>query len=190
MTPESQPSERRSREEQEQTWPSERRRRTTYAEITIAALTGEISATHLADPQTNIRGSTSGIWTLEKALPDLAQGGYVFDLRPLAEHPKILSWVFQAPVSNGRIDGDDIDRLPDDVRAAARDLAPWMAGDFQRLALLIANRVGEPIDGEPGPFDAVSASYRAVYWGSRGALIGRRIDKTLYWLDGKQQLIE
>lgn len=190
MTPESQPGPKRSEEEQEQIQSSEQRRRTTYAEITIAALTGEISATHLVDPQTPTRGSTSGIWTLEKALPHLAQGGYVFDLRPLAEHPQLFSWVFQAPMPNGRIEGNDIDRFPEYIRVATRDLAPWMAGAFQDLALLIANGVGEPTDGGAGAFDMVSASYRAVSWGTRGALIGRRIDSTLYWFDGKQQPIE
>ncbi len=45
--------------------------------------------------------------SLDRALRDLADGGYVIDLRPLADHPKLTSWVFHAPMSDGRIAGVD-----------------------------------------------------------------------------------
>lgn len=78
------------------------------------------------------------------------------------------------------------------MRKAAGDMAgPFgLQGAFQDLALLAAAKVGEPTDGGAGPFDKVSAVYRAVYWGSRGALIGRRVGDSVVWLDGTQQAIE
>lgn len=176
----------------EQHQPSKRKRRVLYAEITIAAWTGSISATHLFDPTSpDSRGSTSGIWSLERALTDLAQGGYVIDLRPLAEHPKLSSWVFQAPIPNGQLQGDEIERLPESVRASARDMAPWLEGEYQWLASVAANRVGEPVNASvAGPFDYVSAAYLATYWKTRGALVGMRQGQTLYWSDGREQAID
>jgi hypothetical protein len=171
--------------------PSERERRTTFSEVTIAAWTGEVSGQHLSDPKSgSISGNTSGMYDLDRALPALAHGGYVIDLRPLADHPKITSWVFQAPMPNGKIEGEDIDRLSEEARRSAADIAPGMSGAFQDIALLVAAKVGEPTDGGAGPFDSVSAAYRAVYWGSRGALIGKRVGNTLHWSDGRQQAIE
>lgn len=165
--------------------------RTSYAEITIAALTGEISATHLFDPTQGhtCHGSTSGIWPLERALSDLVEGGYIIDLRPLAEHPQLVSWVFCAPMPNGQLEGDEKAALSDEVRQSAREMLPGLQGTFQQLALLIAIRAGEPMDGSAGPFDTVSASYRARYWGSRGARIGKRMGRVLCWSDGEQSLI-
>lgn len=165
--------------------------RTWYAEIVIAAWTGAISATHLCDPaHPGCHGSTSGIWSPAHALPNLAEGGYVIDLRPLADHPQVSAWVFQSPLSNGQIDGEEIARLPTEVREAARDLAPGMAGDFQRIAEAMAARAGEPPDRTAGPFDAVSAASRAAYWAARGARIGRRTGGWLIWSDGARQPIE
>ena len=161
-----------------------------YAEITIAALTGEISAEHLYDPPTRPdRGNTSRIWSLDDVLKDLADGGYVFDLRPLAENPNIYSWVVRSPLPSGRIDGDEIDRFSDDARRFAGEMAHAFEGDFQGLAFLASERHGEPLDGSAGPFDSVSAAYRAVYWGRRGALIGKRVGDLLCWSDGRQQAI-
>jgi hypothetical protein len=161
-----------------------------YAEITIAALTGEISATHFYNPPSQpYRGSTSGIWSLERALVDLVDGGYAIDLRPLADHPKIVSWVFRAPMPSGRIEGDDIDRLSDEARRFAGEMGYAFQGDFQALALLMSKRFGEPLDGLAGPFDYVFSSYLATYWGIRGALIGKRVGNLLRWSDGRQQTI-
>ena len=167
---------------------SRRGKQTRYAEITLAALTGAISATHLCDPaDPQSRGSTSGIWSLERALEDLAEGGYVIDLRPLAAHPQLLSWVLRAPLSNGRLEDEQIERLPDEVREAARDLMPWLGGAYQWLAFLAATRSGEPADGSAGPFDGVSAASLAAYWGSRGARIGKRRGNAIDWSDGQRQ---
>jgi hypothetical protein len=58
-----------------------------------------------------------------RALQDLADGDYVVDLRPLAEHPQLVSWVMRAPMASGQVEGLDIDRLPDEVRQAAGDMA-------------------------------------------------------------------
>src|SRR5205814_9193973 len=103
----------------------ERERHIQFSEVTFAALTGEASGEHLLVPGGN-RGSTSGMYGeegRERALRDLAEGGYVIDLRPLADNPHIYRWVMQAPMSNGRIEGDEINRLPPDVRKAAGDMA-------------------------------------------------------------------
>jgi hypothetical protein len=164
--------------------------KTRYAEVTIAALTGEISAEHLYNPppQPDI-GSTSGIWPLERALENLADGGFVFDLRPLADHPNIASWAVRAPMPSGRIDGDDRDRLSDEAREAAGEMVDALQGDFRTLAILASKRFGEPLDGSAGPFDYVSSTSRTLYWGSRGALIGRRVGNLLCWSDGRQQTI-
>ncbi|MHB8598391.1 MAG: hypothetical protein ACYDER_16430 [Ktedonobacteraceae bacterium] len=172
----------------------ERERHIQFSEVTFAALTGEASGEHLLVPGGN-RGSTSGMYSeqgSERALRDLAEGGYVIDLRPLAKHPHITTWVFQAPMPNGRVEGDDIDRLPDDVRKAAGEMAGTfgLQGAFQDLALLAAAKVGEPVDGSAGAFDTVSAAYRATWWGSRGAFIGKRVGDTLRWSNGTQQTIE
>jgi hypothetical protein len=164
--------------------------RTYYAEIIIGALTGSISAQHLYDPpEHSSHGFTSCLWPLERALEDLTEGGYVIDLRPLADHPQLRSWVYQAPMSNGRLEGNEIDRFSDEERQAAQQMLSGLEGDFQKLAYLAAQRIGEPLDGGAGPFDAVSASCRAAYWGSRGARIGKRVGNILYWSDGKQQAI-
>ena len=169
----------------------ERERRIQFSEVTIAAWTGEISGQHLYNPTSGYAsGSTSGMHSLDRAVADIADGGYVIDLRPLADHPQITTWVFRAPMSNGRIEGEEINRLSDDVRKAAGDMASGLGGAFQDVALLAAARIGEPVDGSAGAFDYVSAAYRAVYWGSRGALIGKRVGDTLHWSDGRQQPIE
>ena len=161
-----------------------------YAEITIAAWTGEISAEHLYDPPSQPhRGSTSGIWYLEHALEDLAEGGYVLDLRPLADHPHIASWAVRSPMPNGRIDGDDIDRLSDKARKAAGEMIDAFQGDLKKIAILASTSFGEPLDGTAGPFDYVSSTSRVLFWGSRGALIGKRVGNLLYWSDGRQQTI-
>jgi hypothetical protein len=167
-----------------------RARRTRYAEVTIAALTGTISATHLFDPTNpESRASTSGIWPLEHALEDLAPGGYVIDLRPLARHPKLTSWAIRAPIPNGRLEGDEIERFPEGVREEARGQTPALADGYRWLTRLLATGAGEPADGSAGPFDGVSAESLAAYWGSRGALIGKRRGRTIYWSDGSQQVI-
>ena len=161
-----------------------------YAEITIAALTGEVSAKEFYDPPTQpSRGSVSGIWSLERAWENLADGGYVIDLRPLAPHPKLFTWVYQAPMPNGCIEGNEIDRLSAGARESAGQMLYGLQGEYQQLAFLASKGIGEPIDGSAGPFDYVSASYRAMYWGSRGARIGKRVGNAIHWSDGRQQVI-
>jgi hypothetical protein len=68
-------------------------------------------------------------------------------------------------------------------------MLPGLGGEFQQLAFLIAHKIGEPTDGSAGPMDSVSAAYRASYWGSRGARIGKRMGNTIHWSDGEQQAI-
>lgn len=165
-------------------------KRTRYVEVTIAALTGEISGQHLYDPASGYAsGSTSGIWTLEEALVDLADGGYVIDLRPLASHPRLIAWFFAAPMPNGHIEGEDIERFSEELRKTTEQMLPGLGGEFQQLAFLITNKIGEPTDGSAGPMDSVSATYRASYWGSRGARIGKRVGNNICWSDGEQQTI-
>lgn len=169
----------------------QKERRTQFSEVTFAALTGEASGTHLAVPG-RYSGSTSGMYGeqgREWALRDLAEGGYVIDLRSLADNPHIFRWVVEAPMSNGRIEGNDIDRLSDTARQTAGEMAPFLGGDFQLLAALAATKFGEPQDGGAGMFDSVSAAYRALWWGEKGARIGRRVGDTLHWSDGTQQAI-
>lgn len=157
-------------------------KRPQYAEVTIAALTGEISGEHLYDPTSGYAsGYTSRIWPLEKALANLAEGGYVIDLRPLASHPRLRAWVFAAPISNGRIEDEQIEQYPEELRRTAEQMLPGLGGEFQQLAFLIAHKIGEPTDGSAGPMDRVSAAYRANYWGSLGARIGKRVGNTIYW---------
>lgn len=166
------------------------------AEVTFAALTNEASGEGLVTP-----GSGKGSWSISgmygesgrlRALQMLAEGGYAIDLRPLAEHPDIAHWVLRSPMPDGRIEGIDIDRLPDEVRRAAADMAPFMGGDFQSLAFMMSARAGEPPSNtrEAGPFDYVSAAYRAAWWGAKGARIGRRVGDTIVWSDGSVQEIE
>ena len=191
MSPE-QPRKGKSKEKQKA---KEAERRIQFSEVTFAALTGEASGEHLVVPGGN-RGYTSGMYGEDgrsRAVRDLAEGGYVIDLRSLAHSPLIFKWVVQAPMPNGRIEGDDIDRLPDDVRKAAGEMAlsPFgLQGAFRDLALLAAAKIGEPADGGAGAFDNVSAQYRAAWWGSKGALIGRRVGDTLHWSNGNEQIIE
>ena len=163
---------------------------THYAEVTIAAPTGKISGRHLSDPTSGYSGGfTTGIWSLEKALANLADGGYVIDLRPLASHPDLIAWVYAAPLCNGHIEGEEIERFPQELRKTAEQMLPGLGGAFQQLAFLIAHKIGEPTDGSAGPMDEVSAAYRARYWGSRGARIGKRVGNILCWSDGAQQTI-
>ncbi len=173
----------------------EAERRIQFSEVTFAALTGEASGEHLLVPNGN-RGYTSGMYAEEgrsRAVRDLAEGGFVIDLRPLADNPQIFKWVVQAPMPNGRIGEDDIDRLSEDERKAAGEMgrSPFgLQGAFRDLALLAAAKIGEPQDGGAGAFDYVSAQYRAAWWGLRGALIGRRVGDTLHWSNGNEQTIE
>ena len=191
------PGKRQSKENQQgtQSRAPERERRILFSEVTFAALTGEAGGVHLVVPGGN-RGYTSGMYGedgRERAVRDLAEGGYVLDLRPLADNPLIFKWVVQAPMSNGRIEGNEIDRLPDDARKAAGEMAssPFgLQGAFRDLALFAAAGIGEPQDGSSGSFDHVSAAYRAAWWGVKGALIGRRMGNTLHWSDGREQMIE
>lgn len=165
-------------------------KRTQYAEVMIAALTGQISGSHLYDPTSSYAGGfTSGIWPLEQALADLTDRGYVIDLRPLVSHPRLIAWAFASPLPNGRIEGEQIERYPDELRKTAEQMLPGLGGEFQHLAFLMAKKIGEPTDGSAGPMDRVSAAYRAAYWGSRGARIGKRVDASIHWSDGEQQLI-
>lgn len=167
-----------------------RPKRPQYAEVTISASTGGIIGKHLCDPTSGYAGGyTSGIWPLEKALADLAEGGYVIDLRPLAAHPDLVVWAFVAPLPNGRIEGEHIERFPEELRETAEQMLPGLGGEFQQLAFLIAHKIEEPTDGSAGPMDSVSAAYRARYWGSRGARIGKRVGNTIRWSDGEQQTI-
>jgi hypothetical protein len=147
-----------------------RARHVQFAEVVFSAFYGEASGEHLITPEsTYSRGSTTGMYGEEgctRALQDLADGDYVIDLRPLAEHPQLVSWVMRAPMASGQIEGSDIDRLPDEVRQAAGDMAtgsapPQLEGAFRFLALAAASRIFEPEEGA-GPFDYVSAAYRAA----------------------------
>lgn len=173
-----------------------RERRAQFSLVTFAAWTEEASGQHLITPESEYAsGSTSGMYGeagRERALQDLAEGGYVIDLRPLAEHPQFTRWVFDAPLPDGRIEGEDIERLPDRVRHAAGEMAasPFgLQGAFHDLAIAAFARMGEPLDGSTGMFDKVSAAYLAMYWGSRGARIGKRVGESVFWLDGTQQAI-
>ena len=130
------------------------------------------------------------MYSLDRAVADLADGGYIIDLRPLADHPKLTSWVFNQPMSNGRIEGNEIDRLSEDARKAAGEMVFGLEGAFKDLAMLAAAGMGKPEDGSAGGYDTVSAAYRALYWGSRGALIGRRMRNMLHWSNGREQMIE
>lgn len=191
--------ERKDREESQGRKEPRHDRRVLFAEVVFSAFYGEASGEHLITPDSEyVHGSTTGMYGeagRARALQDLAEGGYVIDLRPLAEHPQLVSWVMQAPMANGQIEGDDIDRLPNEVRKAAGEMAigtalPMLQGEFQDLALAAALRLFEPSDNSAGAFDKVSAQYRASWWGSRGALIGRRVGDTMLWSDGRQQAIE
>jgi hypothetical protein len=157
-----------------------------YAEIVIG-ITGAVHGTGLYDPPThNTRWSASNMW-LKKSLPELAEGGYVIDLRPLAEHPQIVSWVVNSPMSSGRLTGD-IERLPEKVRQAAGQMMPMLDGDYQRLAYMASEKIGEPEDSLlAGPFDQVSAAYMATYWASKGARVGKRIGDKIAWSNGEEQ---
>ena len=93
-------------------------------------------------------------------------------------------------MSNGCIEGNEIDRLSENARKAAGEMVSGLEGAFKDLAMLAAAGIGKPEDGSADGFDDVSAVYRAVYWGSRGALIGRRMGNTLHWSDGREQMIE
>jgi len=162
-----------------------------YSEIRIAALTGEISADILIDDLESgvSRSVTFQHPFLEQALPDLAEGGYVIDLRPLANHPKLTTWVWQAPMPSGRIAGEEINRFSDEMREAAQSMLPGMEGTFQDITRLVVKRVGEPDDGSAGPLDYVSAYYRARWWHQHGARIGKRVGESIHWSDGTQQAI-
>ena len=165
--------------------------RTPCALITIAALTGEVSGVHLYDPGGMYArgGSIEFRCNLQQALPDLAEGGYVCDLRPLAGHPHLTSWVARAPLPNGDIEGACIQRLPEPVRESASQMQAWLSDDFRAAATMMAANAGEPSDGSAGPFDHVSAAYLARYWEAKGARIGRRVGKSLRWNDGEDQEI-
>lgn len=89
----------------------------------------------------------------------------------------------------GRIEGEDIERFSEELRKTTEQMLPGLGGAFQQLAFLVAHKIGEPTDGSTGPMDSVSAAYRASYWGSRGARIGKRVGNSLYWSDGEQQTI-
>jgi hypothetical protein len=161
-----------------------------YAEITIAALTGEISATCVRQPGHSSPASVSGIWRFERALPRLAEGGYVIDLRPLKEDQNLIRWVLAAPLPSGDIEGDEIDRLPEDVRRAAVMMFPFMEKDFHRIGFLMAVGYGKAVDRSPGAFDRVSSAVRAGWWAQKGARIGRRRGRVLRWMDGEEIAIE
>lgn len=158
-----------------------------YSEITLAALTGEISTQCLYDPPTYPhRAHVSGIWKLETAIERLCEGGYVIDLRPLCGHPDIYKWAVAAPMPDGRLTGDEIDHLDEGTRRSAWSMMPGLVGEFQTMALLMAAKTFQPIDGEAGPFDYVSAQYRALWWGSRGARIGQKANGVVQWSDEQQ----
>jgi hypothetical protein len=186
------------REESQRPKEPRRDRHVQFAEVVFSALYGEASGEHLITPEsTYSRGSTTGMYGEVRrihALQDLAEGGYVIDLRPLAEHPQLVSWVMRAPMASGQMEGSDIDRLPDEVRQATGDMAtgsalPQLEGAFRFLGLAAASRIFEPEEGT-GPFDYVSAPYRAAWWGSRGALIGKRVGDSILSSAGRQQAIE
>jgi hypothetical protein len=160
-----------------------------YAFITIA-ITGAVSGEGLYDPPAyTSKWSASNLW-LKKELAALARGGYIIDLRPLAEHPKVISWVHRCPLPDGRIEGEDVDRFPERVRESSAELAGALDREFQLLAVMMATKFGESEDGVAGPFDKVSAAYLAHYWGSKGARIGKRIGDIIVWSDGEQQTIK
>src|SRR5690242_57726 len=67
------------------------------------------------------------------------------DLRPFADHPKITTWVYVAPISNGRIEGKDIDRLPENVRKAAADMAPFFRCHTKYCVTMYKEKALNPI---------------------------------------------
>lgn len=165
---------------------------TQYALISLG-IQGSIMATLLA-PR---RGRTDHIFRLESVLPELAEGGYVIDRRCLFDHPDAISWVAKAPGCDGQIEGGVSNRLSAEARQTAAMMAPYMGGEFQRLALQMAlepvtipdENVPEEEDESAGPNDTVSAAYLARYWGKRGARVGKRVGDILEWNDGEKQQI-
>ena len=119
-------------------------RRIEFSLVRFSAWTDEASGEHLITPESEYAGGhTSGMYGeagRERALRDLAEGGYVIDLRPLADQPEIVTWVTKAPLPNGRIEGTEVDRLPPEVRESAGGLAPLLDGEFQTLAAMAALR--------------------------------------------------
>lgn len=167
-------------------------RMTSCASITVGA-SGDVRGVHHYDPTSGYArgGSTDFRSTLQRALPDLAEGGYVFDLRPLAEYPQLTHWVFRCPLHNGDIEGEFVQRLPEPVRQAAEQLQPSLFGDMALAAMLMTTSNQEArTEKEPaGSFDRVSAAYLAGYWRRRGARVGRRIGDLVRWEDGEIQPI-
>jgi len=112
---------------------------TQYSKITVAAWTEEIPGTHLYNPEgMHGRGGSTRPYQLSYAVKDLAEGGYIIDLRPIADNENITHEVFQAPMPNGDIEKNDIDRLPESVRECQESRSgydEWTRGSIQRLCI-------------------------------------------------------
>ncbi len=134
--------------------------------ITIG-LTGQIRA----DCQSIDASRSTAIeaYDLDQVWPLLCEGGYVVDLRPLQDCPDIIRWVWECPLCNGQLEGEEMLRLADLTSA----------GVYRHLARLLA--LDTP---ESGPFDRVSATHIARYWLSRGARVGCRVRGEIQWSDG------
>lgn len=160
---------------------------TPLASITIAALGGhQVSASGLVNDEHPNRCSvttyTTGDEGMQRLLPDLADGGYVVDLRPLEHHKDLVHWVFGCPMANGVLGEETLSPCPGEVRKSALRMAPWLEGEFQAAALLTAT-------GQMN-FDYCTEDYRARYWLARGARVGQRVGNVIHWSDGSQQQIE
>jgi hypothetical protein len=154
----------------------------------IIEIDGWVSGTHLLCPEQPYHGHTRSYGSLEDMLPSLVQGGYVIDLRPLAEHPRIVEWVVLSPMSSGYLEGDDLLHLSDEAcQFGALMAQQGFDGAFQTLATSTTR--ADASRKKPGALDYVSSAYLAATWGERGARIGQRRGDVLYWSDGSQQQI-
>ena len=92
-------TEKQPRKKQERTQPSERERRITFSEVTIAAWTGEIRGQHLADPNSPYRQDAGPQSTLVQRHVSIAGGADVaccehsiWPIRPADEMYNVLEF--------------------------------------------------------------------------------------------------
>jgi hypothetical protein len=147
--------------------------RVRYAMITISVLGNAIYGDVLIDPSSPGSSGQQEITSLDVGLLDLAEGGYVIDLRPLEKHPQVSRWITDEPYFNG-------------------DLGPAKLEDDTMTTSITHTRVPvRPIydenklfHGGASGYDFVSASYHAEYWRTRGARVGKREGMVIKWSDG------
>jgi hypothetical protein len=145
---------------------------------------------HASHTTFNISANNEKLF-VKRALVDLAEGGYVIDKRPLEDHPNLVSLVWLAPLANGRIEGNEIQRFSAAERESAAFMANMFEGDFQCIAKAAAAGEFDPDDQkDAGGLDYVSASYLAYYWFDHGARIGKRKGNKIIWSDGEELIIE